>query len=56
MFINVQRLKASLRTAARAINKDAGIVQRVLRLFDELAKADAVGILQKVRAAAAGEN
>ncbi len=41
--------------AARAINKDAGIVKRVLRLFDELAKADTAGILQDVRAAAAGE-
>jgi tetratricopeptide (TPR) repeat protein len=40
--------------AARAINKDAGIVKRVLRLFDELAKADAAGILKEVRAAAAG--
>jgi tetratricopeptide (TPR) repeat protein len=42
--------------AARAINKDAGIVKRVLRLFDKLAKADAAGILQEVRAAAAGES
>ena len=41
--------------AARAINKDAGIVGRVLRLFDELAKADAAGIFKEVRAAAAGE-
>ncbi len=41
--------------AARAINKDAGIVKRVLRLFDELAKADANGVLAEVRAAAAGE-
>ena len=42
--------------AARAINKDAGIVGRVLRLFDELAKADAAGILKEVRVAAAGES
>jgi len=40
--------------AARAINKDAGIVGRVLRLFDELAKADSTRILKEVRAAAAG--
>ena len=38
--------------AARIINKDAGIVKRVLRLFDELAKADAAGVLKEVRAAA----
>src|SRR5207248_2516442 len=31
--------------AARAINKDAGIVGRVLRLFDTLAEADAAGAL-----------
>jgi tetratricopeptide (TPR) repeat protein len=41
--------------AARAINKDAGIVKRVLRLFDELAKADEQGVLKEVRAAAGGE-
>lgn len=41
--------------AARAINKDAGIVGRVLRLFDELAKADANSVLAEVRSAAAGE-
>ncbi len=45
---------AAYRTA-RAINKDAGIVKRVLRLLDELAKADANGVLKDVRAAAAGE-
>ncbi|HJQ30684.1 MAG TPA: TIR domain-containing protein [Pyrinomonadaceae bacterium] len=41
--------------AARAINKDAGVVGRVLRLFDTLAEADAGGVLAGVRAAAAGE-
>ena len=41
--------------AARAITKATGIVQRVLRLFDTLAQADADGILAPVRAAAAGE-
>jgi len=52
-----QRVAAAIAAfrAARAINKDAGIVKRVLRLFDELAKADAAGILKEVRAAAAGE-
>jgi len=42
--------------AARAINKDAGIVKRVLRLFDELAKSDSNGVLVEVRVAAAGES
>jgi tetratricopeptide (TPR) repeat protein len=37
--------------AARAINKDAGYVKRVLRLLDELAKEDEEGILLKVRSA-----
>jgi tetratricopeptide (TPR) repeat protein len=41
--------------AARAINKDAGIVQRVLRLFDALAQTDSEGVLAKARMAAAGE-
>ena len=41
--------------AARAINKDAGIVARVLRLFDALAVVDSAGVLKDVRAAAAGE-
>lgn len=41
--------------AARAINSDAGVVGRVLRLFDALAKADTDGILAEVRAEAAGE-
>lgn len=41
--------------AARAINKDAGVVGRVLRLFDTLAEADAAGVLAGVRAAAGGE-
>jgi tetratricopeptide (TPR) repeat protein len=36
--------------AARAINKDAGIVKRVLRLFAELAKEDEEGILKKLLA------
>ena len=41
--------------AARAINKDAGVVKRVLRLFDALAMVDTEGILKDVRPAAAGE-
>jgi tetratricopeptide (TPR) repeat protein len=41
--------------AARAINKDAGVVRRELRLFDALAEADEAGVLAGVRAAAAGE-
>ena len=41
--------------AARAINRDAGIVARVLRLFDALAVVDSTGVLKEVRAAAAGE-
>ena len=44
--------------AARAINRDPGIVQRVLRLLDALALADAAEILAQlapVRTAAAGE-
>jgi len=40
--------------AARALNSAAGIVRRTLRLFDELAKSDKTGVLQEVRAAAAG--
>ncbi len=35
--------------AAREINKYAGVVGRVLRLFDELAKADSKGLLVEVR-------
>ena len=46
---------AKVYRAARAINKDAGIVGRVLRLFDTLAEADAAGALAGVREAAAGE-
>ena len=34
---------------ARAINKDAGVVGRVLRLFDEMAKADLNHLLMEVR-------
>jgi hypothetical protein len=41
--------------AARAINRDAGIVGRVLRLLDALAPADTEGVLAGVREAAAGE-
>jgi tetratricopeptide (TPR) repeat protein len=41
--------------AARAVSRDAGVVRRVLRLFDTLAEADAAGVLAEVRAAAAGE-
>jgi tetratricopeptide (TPR) repeat protein len=41
--------------AARAVNKGAGTVTWSLRLFDELARADAAGALAGVRAAAGGE-
>jgi tetratricopeptide (TPR) repeat protein len=41
--------------AARAINKDAGTVSRVLRLFDTLAEADEAGVLAGMRVSAAGE-
>lgn len=52
-----QHLPAAIEAyrAARAINKDAGAVARVLRLFDALAVADAGGMLAGVRAAAGGE-
>lgn len=40
--------------AARAINRDAGIVARVLRLLDLLVAADHTGLLGDVQAAAAG--
>nr|MDQ2694536.1 hypothetical protein [Pseudomonadota bacterium] len=40
--------------AARTINKDAGVVGRVVRVFDALAAADREGILKGVRAAAEG--
>jgi tetratricopeptide (TPR) repeat protein len=41
--------------SARAINRDVGIVQRVLRLFDTLAVEDKSGVLAGVRASVAGE-
>jgi tetratricopeptide (TPR) repeat protein len=41
--------------AARAINRDAGIVGRVLRLLAALVPADVAGVLAGVREAAAGE-
>ena len=41
--------------AARAVNRDPGIVARVLRLLDALAVVDTDGILPLARAAAAGE-
>ena len=40
--------------AARAITHDKGTVQRVMRLFDALALADAAGVLAPIRRAAAG--
>jgi len=40
--------------AARAINRDAGVVSHVLRLFDALAGADTAGVLAGVRDAANG--
>jgi tetratricopeptide (TPR) repeat protein len=53
----VNRASAAIEAykAARAINKDAGIVARVLRLFDALAVVDSAGALKDVRTAAAGE-
>jgi len=42
--------------AARAITRAPGIVQRSLRLFDELAVADSAGVLAGVRGAVAGED
>jgi tetratricopeptide (TPR) repeat protein len=41
--------------AARKINGDAGVVKRVLQLFDALAVLDTGGVLARVRATAAGE-
>src|SRR6266508_5606359 len=40
--------------AARAINKNAGVIARVLRLFDTLALADSAGLLAGVRPTAGG--
>jgi hypothetical protein len=40
--------------AARKITSATGVVRRVLRLFDELVKCDADGILKDVRKAAEG--
>jgi tetratricopeptide (TPR) repeat protein len=53
----VNRTSAAIEAykSARAINKDVGIVARVLRLFDALAVVDSAGALKDVRAAAAGE-
>lgn len=42
--------------AARTVNRDAGVVRRVLQLFDALAAADQAGMLASVRPIAAGEN
>lgn len=39
---------------AHHIAPHAGVVKNVLRLFDELAKYDQIGILKEVRSAAAG--
>jgi tetratricopeptide (TPR) repeat protein len=41
--------------AARSITRAPGIVERVLQLFDELAKADTQGLLSGVREAAGGK-
>jgi tetratricopeptide (TPR) repeat protein len=46
---------AEAHRAARAVNRGAGTVTWALRLFDELARADASCVLAGVRAAAAGE-
>jgi len=52
-----QRIEEAITTykAARGINKDAGVVKRVLRLLDALAVMDAAGVLAGVREAAGGE-
>ena len=42
--------------AARAINSDRGVVQRLLRLFDALQNSDKAGILKDVRKTAAGKD
>ncbi len=42
-------------TKARSITRAPGIVGRVLRLFDELTKADTQGLLSGVREAAGGK-
>jgi hypothetical protein len=42
--------------AARKIAPHAGVVKRVLRLFDELAKCDEDGALKDVRQAIAGKS
>jgi hypothetical protein len=49
-------LAADAYRAARAINREAGVVARVLRLFDALAVADTEGALAEARGAAAGED
>jgi tetratricopeptide (TPR) repeat protein len=41
--------------AARAVNRDTGVVGRVLRLLDALIATDHAGVLAAVRVAAAGE-
>lgn len=57
--LNVDQLAdetpATVFRAARAITRDEGTVNRVLRLFDALAQADAPGVLGPIRAAAAGD-
>jgi len=52
-FVSTAPHKGGETTSARAINKGAGIVKRVLRLLDELAKADEHGMLKEVRPVAA---
>ena len=42
-------------TEARSITRAAGIVGRVLKLFDELARADTYRLLEGVREAAGGK-
>ena len=44
----------SMFRTARAITRDKGTIERVLRLFDALAMADATRILEPIRHAAAG--
>jgi tetratricopeptide (TPR) repeat protein len=53
---NVERENAvAAYRAARAINRDAGIVGRVVRLLEALAVVDSAGVVASMRAVAAGE-
>ena len=57
VWLDKREISAAIKAykAARAVNKDAGVVARVLRLFEALAVVDSVGVVKDVRAAAARE-